>query len=85
MTTLTRTSLQTLGQRVAEAGVDVDTAALAELAAVAEAVGVSPVLTDILVNVSEPSVARIRAFQRITCAVARLAALPSRSSVTVAA
>ena len=85
MTTLTRTSLRHLGERVAAAGVDVDVAAVTELAAVADAAGVSRVLTGILVDPTEPSVARLRAFQRVSCAVGRLVALPTRTSVTIAA
>ena len=85
MTTLTRSTLQTLGQRVAEAGVDVDPTALAELAATAEAAGVSPVLLEVLLDADAPSNARLRAFERVTCALSRVLYLPTRATVAIAA
>lgn len=85
MSTLTRTSLQTLGQRVAEAGVDVDPSALDSLAATAQAAGVSSVLIEVLLDDHAPSVVRLRAFERVTCALSRLVYAPTRASVTIAA
>lgn len=68
--TLTRTSLEGLARRVAESGLAAATPAdlnvLAETAGVA---GLSPVLAEVLVDPSEPIVARERAFSLITCAV----------------
>ncbi len=83
MSTLTRSSLQTLGQRVAEAGVDVDPAALTTLAATAEAAGVSPALIEVLLDDQAPGVVRLRAFERVTCALSRL--VYSRANVATAA
>lgn len=85
MSTLNRTSLQTLGQRVAEAGVDVDPTALDSLAATAQAAGVSPVLIEVLLDDHAPSVVRLRAFERVTCALSRFIYAPTRASVTIAA
>ena len=85
MSTLTRSSLQTLGQRVAAAGIDVDSAALQSLASTAEAAGVSPVLIEILLDDDAPGVVRLRAFERVTCVLARLVYAPTRTSVTAAA
>ncbi len=85
MFTLTRSTLQTLGQRVAEAGVDVDPAALTELAATAEAAGVSPVLLEVLLDDSAPGNVRLRAFERVTCALSRMIYIPTRATVAIAA
>lgn len=85
MSTLTRTSLQTLGQRVAEAGVDVDPTALADLAATAEAAGVSRVLLEVLLDETAPSNVRLRAFERVTCALSRVIYIPTRANVAIAA
>jgi hypothetical protein len=68
--TLTRTSLEGLARRVAESGL---TAAapgdLDVLAETAEVIGLNPVLAEVLVDPSEPIVARERAFSLIACAV----------------
>lgn len=85
MSTLTRSTLQTLGQRVAEAGVDVDPAALTELAATAETAGVSPVLLEVMLDEGAPSNVRLRAFERVTCALSRLTYSPTRATVAIAA
>lgn len=85
MSVLTRHSLQTLGQRVAQAGVDVDPTALADLAASAQAAGVSPVLIEVLLDQNAPSNARLRAFERISCALSRVIYTPTRASVAIAA
>lgn len=70
MSTLTRTTLEVLGRRVAEQGIDatpVDT--LQSLADVAEHAGVSPIVCTVLIDPAEPEVARLRAFEMVTCAV----------------
>lgn len=68
--TLTRTALEGLARRVAESGLSAATPAdLNVLAETAEVIGISPVLTEVLVSDSEPLVARERAFSLITCAV----------------
>ena len=68
--TLTRTALEGLARRVAESGLTAATPAdLNVLAETAEVIGISPVLTEVLVSDSEPIVARERAFSLITCAV----------------
>lgn len=68
--TLTRTSLEGLARRVAESGLSAaNPADLNVLAETAEVIGISPVLTEVLVSDSEPIVARERAFSLITCAV----------------
>ena len=68
--TLTRTALEGLARRVAESGLSAATPAdLNVLAETAEVIGISPVLTEVLVSDSEPIVARERAFSLITCAV----------------
>lgn len=70
MSTLTRTTLEVLGRRVAEQGIDAtSTESLATLAEVAQNVGVSPVVCTVLINPAEPEVARLRAFEMVTCAV----------------
>ena len=68
--TLTRTALEGLARRVAESGLAAAPAAdLNVLAETAEVIGLSPVLTEVLVDPSEPIVARERAFSLIACAV----------------
>lgn len=68
--TLTRTSLEGLARRVAEAGLAAAAPAdLTTLAETAEVVGISPVLVEVLVDPAEPTVARERAFSLIACAV----------------
>ena len=68
--TLTRTALEGLARRVAESGLSAATPAdLNVLAETAEVIGISPVLTEVLVDDSEPIVARERAFSLIACAV----------------
>ncbi|MEY3734633.1 MAG: hypothetical protein RL347_1992 [Actinomycetota bacterium] len=68
--TLTRTALEGLARRVAEAGLVAATPAdLNVLAETAEVIGLNPVLAEVLVDPSEPIVARERAFSRIACAV----------------
>lgn len=85
MTTLTRSTLQTLGQRVAEAGVDADPAALIDLAEAACHTDIHPVVIDVLLDETAPMNVRIRAFAKVSCAVARSWYAPTRSSVAVAA
>ncbi|TEX51926.1 MAG: hypothetical protein B7C55_03060 [Actinomycetales bacterium mxb001] len=69
-TTLTRESLEGLAHRVYVAGIEATTPETLEvLAETAEAVGVSPVLVEVLVDPSEPVVARERAFALVACAV----------------
>ena len=69
-TTLTRESLEGLAHRVYVAGIEATSPqALEVLAETAEAVGVSPVLVDVLVDPSEPLVVRERAFSLVACAV----------------
>jgi hypothetical protein len=68
--TLTRTALEGLARRVAESGLAAATPAdLNVLAETAQVIGLNPVLAEVLVNPAEPTVARERAFSRITCAV----------------
>jgi hypothetical protein len=68
--TLTRISLEGLARRVAESGLAAATPAdLNVLAETAEVVGLNPILGEVLVDPSEPIVARERAFSLITCAV----------------
>ena len=70
MTTITRESLEGLATRVAVAGISATTPdALEALAQTAEAVGVSPVLVEVLVDPAQPPVARERAFSLVSCAV----------------
>ncbi len=67
---MTRTTLEGLARRVAESGLTAVTPSdLDLLAAVAESAGVSPVLSDVLVDPAEPLVVRERAFSLISCAV----------------
>lgn len=69
-TTLTRESLEGLAHSVAVAGIAATSPETLEaLAETAEAVGVSPVLVEVLVDPAEPVVARERAFSLVTCAV----------------
>lgn len=69
-TPLTRESLEGLAHRVYVAGIEATTPETLEvLAETAEAVGVSPVLVEVLVDPSEPVVARERAFALVACAV----------------
>lgn len=69
-TTLTRESLEGLAHRVYVAGIEATTPETLEvLAETAEAVGVSPVLVEVLVDPSEPVVARERAFSLVACAI----------------
>ena len=80
--TLTRTSLEGLARRVAESGLAAATPAdLNVLAETAEVAGLSPVLGEVLVDPSQPIVARERAFSRIACAVSSQV----RSGVALAA
>jgi hypothetical protein len=80
--TLTRTALEGLARRVAESGLTAATPAdLNVLAETAEVVGLNPVLAEVLVDPSEPIVARERAFSLITCAVSSQV----RSGVALAA
>lgn len=68
--TLTRESLEGLAQRVDVAGIEATSPqALQALAETAESVGVSSVLVEVLVDPSEPMVARERAFAIVACAV----------------
>lgn len=68
--TLTRTALEGLARRVAESGLAAATPAdLNALAESAQVVGLNPILAEVLVDPAEPTVARERAFSRITCAV----------------
>jgi hypothetical protein len=85
MSVLTRSTLRDLGQRVAEAGVDVDPQALTELAATAQAAGVSPVAIEVLLDEAAPGNVRLRAFERITCALSRVIYSPTRANVAIAA
>lgn len=73
MSVLTRVSLEGLAQRVAEAGINADPAGLAQLAEVGAESGVSPVVLAVLTDDREPEVARLRAFERVSCAVSRMA------------
>lgn len=80
--TLTRTALEGLARRVAESGLTAaDPADLNLLATTAEAAGVSPILSEVLVDETEPVVVRERAFSLITCAVSG----PVRSGHALAA
>ena len=83
MSTLTPTSLQSLGQRVAAAGVDVDPQALTALATTAQAHGVTPVVVDVLLDRTAPSNVRLRAFERVTCSLT--GRLQTRASVAAVA
>lgn len=70
MPTMTRISLQGLASRVAESGISATSPeSLEQLADVAESVGVSHVLCEVLVDPAEPMVARERAFALVSCAV----------------
>ena len=80
--TLTRTALEGLAHRVAEAGLAAATPAdLNVLAETAQVVGLNPVLGEVLNDPAEPIVARERAFSIITCAVSSTV----RSGVALAA
>jgi hypothetical protein len=80
--TLTRTALEGLARRVAEAGLTAaNPSDLNLLAQTAEVVGISPVLVEVLVNPAEPIVVRERAFSLITCGVSG----PLRSGHALAA
>jgi L-lysine 2,3-aminomutase len=85
MTTLTRSTLQILGQRVAEAGVDADPAAITELAEAALHTGIHPVVIEVLLDETSPMNVRIRAFAKVSCAVACSLYAPTRASVAAAA
>ncbi len=85
MTTFTRTTLQALGLRVAESGVDVDPQALSALVDTARATEVSPVLIEVLTDETAPSNVRMRAFEKVSCYVARAVYTPTRASVAIAA
>ena len=68
--TLTRTALEGLARRVAESGLAAATPVdLNQLAETAEVVGISPVVRGVMIDPSEPLVARERAFSIIACAV----------------
>ena len=70
MTTITRESLEGLATSVAVAGISsTNPDALEALAETAQAVGVSPVVVDVLVDPAQPTVARERAFSLVSCAV----------------
>ena len=70
MSNLTRESLEGLAHRVYVAGIEATTPETLEaLAETAEAVGVSPVLVEVLVDPREPVVARERAFSLVACAI----------------
>lgn len=85
MSTFTRTTLQSLGLRVAEAGVDVDPQALSALVDMARTTGASPVLIEVLIDETAPSNVRMRAFEKVSCHVARAVYTPTRASVAIAA
>ena len=69
-TTLTRESLEGLAHRVCVAGIEATSPETLEvLAETAEAVGVSPILVEVLVDPAEPVAARERAFALVACAV----------------
>ncbi len=82
---ITPTALSVLGRTVAEVGIDADPQGLANLAHAARDAGVASVLTDVMVDVHAPEVARIRAFGRVSCAVSRLVYRPTRDSLAIAA
>lgn len=70
MPTITRVTLDGLGQQVADQGITAATPeALEALAQLGEATGVNPVVCEVLVDPAEPEAARARAFSRIACAV----------------
>lgn len=85
MRTLTRSSLQGLGRRVAETGISINATQLNDLAEAATELGISPVLISVLTDDTQPEVARIRAFERVTCAISRWTYQPCRSDVAIAA
>ena len=70
MTTITRESLEGLATSVAVAGISSTNPDAPEaLAETAQAVGVSPVVVDVLVDPAQPTVARERAFSLVSFAV----------------
>jgi len=72
MLNLTRISLLTLGRRVAETGIKPNSTDIATLAMAAGNAGVSPVLVSILTDDTAPEVVRLRAFERVSCAMSRV-------------
>ncbi|MEK9663205.1 MAG: hypothetical protein VW082_01155 [Candidatus Nanopelagicales bacterium] len=67
---LTRVSLEGLSRRVAGAGFTALTSAdLATLSETANAIGVSPILVDVLNDAEETEVVRERAFVLVSCAI----------------
>ncbi|MFY9331814.1 MAG: hypothetical protein WAO41_09090 [Candidatus Nanopelagicales bacterium] len=85
MRTLTRLALQGLGQRVAESGITLNRADLGALASAAGSAGISPVLIDVMLDDTQPEVARLRAFERVSCALSRWTYQPTRADVAIAA
>jgi hypothetical protein len=82
---ITPTALSVLGRTVAEVGIDADPQGLTALADAARDAGISPVLTDVMVDTHAPEVVRVRAFGRVACAVSRLVYRPTRDSLAIAA
>lgn len=68
--TITRTAIEGLAERVAVAGLTATSHQdLRQLAVAGSEAGVPDVVCEVLTDDSEPEVARIRAFSRVTCAV----------------
>lgn len=66
------TTLQRAAETVAERGIDaLDNSVIDTIAARALMLGASPVLVDVAVDPAEPSVARLRAFGKLTMFAAR--------------
>lgn len=79
---LLTTDLQLVAETVADQGIDaVDATLVDAVAARALALGASTTLVDVLVDRSEPAVARIRAFGRLAVIVSR----PARERFVLAA
>jgi hypothetical protein len=82
---ITPTALSVLGRTIAELGIDADPQGLHVLADTAHDAGISTVLTDLMVDTQAPTVARVRAFSRVACAVSALVYRPTRDSLAIAA
>jgi hypothetical protein len=68
--TTTTTSLSHLGYAIAAEGITADPVSLDLLASDARELGVNDVLVAVMVDDRQPSVARVRAFARVSSAVA---------------
>jgi hypothetical protein len=65
----TTTTLETLGYSIEARGISADPISLSLLARDARDIGVNAVLVDVMVDESQPAVARVRAFGRVSSTV----------------